>query len=83
MVYYVVLGILVNIYSFGYVMSANYTIMSHAMTFCNLGSFTMLAYRFARRLPIAGIEVVGLLITLLGCMTIIQDPHAAKAHHDS
>jgi drug/metabolite transporter (DMT)-like permease len=60
------------------VFSGEYTIMSHAMIFSNLGGILIVIYSIVKRQFVHKLEIIGTIIALLGCFITILDNNAKK-----
>jgi hypothetical protein len=76
-------GIVGNIMSFGYIWSAEYTIMSHASIFNSLGGGLIVIYRLLRKRSVHKLEIVGTLVSLLGCTVVLFDKSAEKVSSEN
>jgi hypothetical protein len=71
-------GIMGNLMSFGYIWSAEYTIMSHASIFNSLGGGFIVIYRLLMKKQVHKLEILGTLISLMGCTIVLFDKGAEK-----
>jgi drug/metabolite transporter (DMT)-like permease len=62
----------------GYFMSGSLTIFSHACIFTSLGGIIIVIYKLIKRETIHKYEIIGTIISLVGCVITIFDPNAAK-----
>ncbi len=60
------------------VFSGQYTIMSHALIFSNLGGILIVVYSLIKRRFVHKLEIVGTMIAVAGCGLTILDGNAKK-----
>lgn len=67
-----------NMMQITYILSGQYTLISHASIFSNLGGPSIVIYRFTRREPIHTLEYFGLLSSFVGCVLTVSDKEVEK-----
>jgi hypothetical protein len=72
----IIFGICGNLMSFGYIWSAEYTIMSHVNIFNNLGGVIIIICCLVLRKAVHRLEIYGTLITVIGCIITLFDSDA-------
>jgi hypothetical protein len=65
-----------DLMSLANVFSGQYTIMSHALIFSNLGGVIIVIYSLVRRTFVHKLEIIGTGIALLGCLIAVLDRKA-------
>ena len=70
---FVCLGISFMMVQIGYILSGQYTIMSHASILSNLGGAFIVVGRVIMRKPVHNLEYLGLLIAFVGSAISIMD----------
>lgn len=60
------------------VFSGQYTIMSHALIFSNLGGVVIVVYNLITRKFVHKLEIFGTLIAVIGCSMSVLDNKAKK-----
>ena len=67
-----------NIVQILFILSGQYTIMSHASIFANLGGAMLVLHRFIMRRPVHKYEFHGLIVASIGSMISVLDKDVKK-----
>lgn len=60
------------------VFAGQYTIMTHALIFSNLGGIVLVIYSLIRRIFVHKLEIIGCSIAIIGCLVTVLDRKAMK-----